>query len=230
MTPDPRGFEDGPNLMPYVHNNPLLEIDLYGEYAYFEQAKHYTSRFGRAAFDFAFPGASAAYRLPAGSPLWQKSALTLWGGLEFGLTLNPLAKGAFTLGERAIIQVAKSAFSRQAERQMVRSAEKTAAVAAERQIAQRTAQTAANIEEKLVKNEVNQYTKSNLKLGQQMHKSYKADLHNPGLSLEKEFHLPSGRRIDFVDFNKGIIYELKPNNPKAILAGQRGCATTPVFL
>ena len=136
VTKDQRGFEDGPNLYAYVHNNPLLEIDLYGEYAYFEQAKYHASRFGRAAFDFAYPCASAAHRLPPETPLWQKSALTILGGVEFGLTLNPLAKGAFTLGERAIIQVAKSAFSRQAERQMVRTAGKIVGIAAESQVSQ----------------------------------------------------------------------------------------------
>ena len=31
--------------------------------------------------------------------------------------------------------------------------------------------------------------------------------------------LPSGRRIDFLDVEKGIIYELKPNNPRAIREG-----------
>jgi RHS repeat-associated protein len=30
ITQDPQGFEDGPNLYAYVHNNPLTEIDLYG--------------------------------------------------------------------------------------------------------------------------------------------------------------------------------------------------------
>ncbi len=29
-TPDPRGFEDGPNLYAYVHNSPLTHIDIYG--------------------------------------------------------------------------------------------------------------------------------------------------------------------------------------------------------
>jgi hypothetical protein len=39
-----------------------------------------------------------------------------------------------------------------------------------------------------------QYTKSSLQLGQQMHKSYKL-----GAEGIKEFRLPSGRRIDFLD-------------------------------
>lgn len=54
-----------------------------------------------------------------------------------------------------------------------------------------------------------------------MHKAYKADLHNPARGLFKEFVLPSGKRIDFLDMKNGIIYELKPNNPRAIAAGQK---------
>jgi len=30
LTPDPRGFDDGPNLYAYVHNSPLTHIDEYG--------------------------------------------------------------------------------------------------------------------------------------------------------------------------------------------------------
>jgi hypothetical protein len=64
------------------------------------------------------------------------------------------------------------------------------------------------------------YTKSSLQLGQQMHKAYKAGLHNPAKQMFKEYVLPSGRRIDFLDASKGIIYELKPFNPRAMKAGQ----------
>jgi hypothetical protein len=64
------------------------------------------------------------------------------------------------------------------------------------------------------------YTRSSLQLGQQMHKVYKAGLHNPAKQMFKEYVLPSGRRIDFLDASKGIIYELKPFNPRAMKAGQ----------
>lgn len=33
--------------------------------------------------------------------------------------------------------------------------------------------------------------------------------------------MPSGTRIDFLDIEEGIIYELKPNNPRAILQGHK---------
>ena len=61
-----------------------------------------------------------------------------------------------------------------------------------------------------------QYTKSSLNLGQKMHKSYKV-----GVEGIKEFRLPSGRRIDFLDINNRTIYELKPFNPRAMQQGQR---------
>ena len=64
-----------------------------------------------------------------------------------------------------------------------------------------------------------QFTKSSLKIGQQMHKAYKANLHNPAKRLYKEFTGVKGIRPDFVDMNKRIIYELKPNNPRQIKAG-----------
>ncbi|MFC7526755.1 DUF6443 domain-containing protein [Parapedobacter sp. GCM10030251] len=60
-----------------------------------------------------------------------------------------------------------------------------------------------------------QFTKSSLQLGQQMHKAYHAG------KVGKEFRLLSGKRIDYLDVENGIIYELKPNNPRAILQGQK---------
>jgi RHS repeat-associated protein len=65
-----------------------------------------------------------------------------------------------------------------------------------------------------------EFTKSSLKLGQEMHKAYKIDVAN-GVSKIKEFRLPSGKRIDFLDIENGIIYELKPNNPRSILGGNK---------
>jgi hypothetical protein len=65
-----------------------------------------------------------------------------------------------------------------------------------------------------------QYTKSNLRLGQQIHKSYKAAIADK-INLRKEYKLPSGRKIDFLDRANGKVYELKPNNPRAIKAGMK---------
>ncbi|HEY8780098.1 MAG TPA: hypothetical protein VIM16_00640 [Mucilaginibacter sp.] len=55
-------------------------------------------------------------------------------------------------------------------------------------------------------------------LGRAMHTAYKADEVLPGVRM-KEFTLPNGLRVDFIDLEKKIIYELKPNNPRAIKAG-----------
>jgi hypothetical protein len=58
------------------------------------------------------------------------------------------------------------------------------------------------------------------KLGRLMHNAYKAGMADR-INTFKEFILPSGRRIDFLDFKNGIIYELKPNNPRAIKMGYK---------
>ena len=56
--------------------------------------------------------------------------------------------------------------------------------------------------------------------GQQMHKEYKADVAN-GVDRIKEFRLPSGDRIDFLDIQKDVllIHELKPDNKRQIRQG-----------
>ncbi|AFD06620.1 DUF6443 domain-containing protein [Solitalea canadensis] len=61
------------------------------------------------------------------------------------------------------------------------------------------------------------------RLGQLMHKAYKAADVLEGVRI-KEFRLPSGKRIDFIDFENKIIYELKPNNPRAIKEGYKQLA------
>ena len=58
------------------------------------------------------------------------------------------------------------------------------------------------------------------RLGQQMHKAYKAGDVLDGVRI-KEYMLPSRKRIDFIDLEKKIIYELKPNNPRAIKQGDK---------
>ena len=64
-----------------------------------------------------------------------------------------------------------------------------------------------------------QFTKSSLKMGRDIHKLYKADLHDPTKGLFKEFRDIKGIRPDFVDFNTKTIYELKPYNPANIKLG-----------
>ena len=63
------------------------------------------------------------------------------------------------------------------------------------------------------------YTKSNLRLGREMHQAYKVEFH--GLTGKKKYKLPNKKRIDFLDINNKIIYELKPHNPRSIKQGLR---------
>ena len=63
------------------------------------------------------------------------------------------------------------------------------------------------------------YTKSSLELGKKVHKEYKAkDINDT--SKFKEYVLPSGKRVDFIDFDTKTVYELKPNNPNQIKKGK----------
>ena len=55
-------------------------------------------------------------------------------------------------------------------------------------------------------------------MGKAIHKAYRADEVLDGVRM-KEFTLPNGMRVDFIDLENKIIYELKPNNPRAIKAG-----------
>ena len=64
------------------------------------------------------------------------------------------------------------------------------------------------------------YTKSSLKLGREVHKEYKVDSVNNATTF-KEYTLPSGKRVDFIDFETKTIYELKPHNPNQISAGTK---------
>lgn len=66
-----------------------------------------------------------------------------------------------------------------------------------------------------------EYTKSNMKLGREMHTSYKLADHDPDLLRFKEFTRVKGVRPDFVDFGTKTIYELKPFNPRQINLGTK---------
>ena len=66
----------------------------------------------------------------------------------------------------------------------------------------------------------NGYTKSNFKLGQDVHKEYKQN-EVDALVKFKEYRLPSKKRIDFIDFETKTIYELKPYNPNQIKKGNK---------
>ena len=64
------------------------------------------------------------------------------------------------------------------------------------------------------------YTKSSLELGKKVHNEYKAkDVNN--VTKFKEYVLPSGKRVDYIDFETKTVYELKPNNPNQIKKGTK---------
>jgi RHS repeat-associated protein len=67
---------------------------------------------------------------------------------------------------------------------------------------------------------VNGFTKSSLKIGQEMHNAYKLGDRIDGVAIKEYGKIP-GIRPDFVDLNTRTIYELKPNNPRAIKAGEK---------
>ena len=66
------------------------------------------------------------------------------------------------------------------------------------------------------------YTKSSLARGRAEHNIYRA-AENDQISGFKEYTFENGRRADFISINRntgaGVIFELKPNNPRSITAG-----------
>ena len=67
------------------------------------------------------------------------------------------------------------------------------------------------------------YTKSSLDLGKKVHKEYMSDVADD-VNKIKEYVLPSGKRVDFIDFENKSVYELKPNNPNQIRKGTKQLA------
>ena len=64
------------------------------------------------------------------------------------------------------------------------------------------------------------YTKSSVKQGIEIHKSYRTNKLIKGF-YEKGYRGISGIKPDYVDFKKHSIYELKPYNPHSIRKGIR---------
>jgi len=68
--------------------------------------------------------------------------------------------------------------------------------------------------------DVSTFTRSNMQLGQEMHRAYKI-AEEDKITTFREFRDVPGVRPDFVDFNTNTIYELKPFNPRAMQQGMR---------
>lgn len=64
----------------------------------------------------------------------------------------------------------------------------------------------------------NPVVRAALQYGKQMHAEYKAAEAN-GSTFVKEFRFANGLRADAVDFTTNTIYELKPNNARAVNQG-----------
>ena len=69
----------------------------------------------------------------------------------------------------------------------------------------------------------NGHTRSSLELGKKVHKEYRLN-EADDINRFKETPFPSGKRPDFYDIEKKVIYELKPNNPKQIAKGRKQLA------
>ncbi len=232
LTPDPLGFADGPNLYTFVHNQPFAYIDPDGQFAFLiplavSLALSYCAP-PAAVFLAECTGCVAAASFVTGladgynwscpdtsycvdpTSSWAKCAgVAIGGALSLVDVPRKGLTKAVTYAAASPIAAGMAAKAGSTVAHACSSYSRTAAT-------QTTLKTAEVAERYVVKNGV-QYTKSNLQLGQKMHNSYKSGLNNGG----KEFRLPSGRRIDYLDINNATIYELKPFNPRAMQQGQR---------
>jgi len=68
----------------------------------------------------------------------------------------------------------------------------------------------------VLKGSRNQKVAESAARGRQVHKDW-----NYGSGFEKEFTLPSGKRVDAINFETKTVVELKPNNPRAIGRGEK---------
>ncbi len=79
-----------------------------------------------------------------------------------------------------------------------------------------TSEIAEESTSKALRGSQNPNTYNSAKKGREMHKNW-----DYGEGIEKEVSLGKGNRADAIDFENHIIYELKPNNPRAIARGNK---------
>ena len=239
LTPDPLGFSASQNLYAFVQNDPLTHIDEYGLYSVPISYLNPSERFA----SFAYQPIKATVLNSWNSPQFQ-------GALQMGFGLGEATGGAaYTVATGGVGGLAGGGFmffrgldnvytgARQiisnkwmdsGKSQLLQACgiPRNFAEGIDTALSFGSPKNASRVGSSFLgglfgkSEEVIQYTKSNLRLGQQMHKSYKA-----GETIlnkkTKEFVLPSGRKIDFLDRVNGKVYELKPNNPRAIREGQK---------
>lgn len=131
ITTDPNGFEDGPNLYAYVKNCPHQAIDLYGEWAFWQNFK--TSML--KTFEFNFPFTYDLCNLPADAPSWQYALLASGTVLEIASVAFPPARGVLPLAERSIYQIVKYAANRTANNTLLKQSGKASVIALEKKVA-----------------------------------------------------------------------------------------------
>ncbi len=250
ITPDPLGFADGPNIYAYVHNNPLARVDFYGlfeydEYNDFDGAGLYgmleatfrtTVDFGSFA-GYCIGGKDAYHYIQnwhntldemrdryanavatGGTVSAQEMHQAIAAGMFARETLD-LSRMGFNLSSLALKNASttlnliskETKLYKNAAKQSIKEASKT-----------EITKEFINDVERLVATDKTglMATKSTISKGNQIHKAYKINDSN-GVSRLKEHRLPSGKRVDFLDRENGIIYELKPNNPNGIRTGKK---------
>lgn len=249
ITPDPAGFADGPNLYAYTHNRPLVYIDPDGRLVWFLAPMVFSMALEAclpAAVAIAEPyvGVSVTSLLVGfvkGSNGDVAEAFScggdaVAGGIGFALGMATNIRGAITKGVSKAGTAAASYFFEKAAREATGVVAENLAKKGAKQLSYNVwkgsnqASIATQFQKSIYSTErqvatqsisapalqYKPYTKSNLQLGREMHREYK--LNAAGL---KEFRLPSGKRIDFLDPINNTIYELKPNNPRAIRLGEK---------
>lgn len=240
LTPDPAGFVDGMNLYAFVDNEPLMHLDKYGLWLEKrEPGSFHSPQFVRdwgESFDRSiktpllntwnnpqFQGA-----LQMGFGLSQAIGGATYtaatgglggiagGGLFFFRGLDDMYTGVRQILSNQRVDSGKSQLLQAwgASRSFAEGVDTILSFGSPKN-AFRTMSLLGKTEEMVQK-----WTTSNLRIGQQVHRSYKAAIADK-INLRKEYKLPSGRRIDFLDRVNGKVYELKPNNPRAIKAGMK---------
>ncbi|MBS0621233.1 MAG: DUF687 family protein [Verrucomicrobia bacterium] len=102
ITPDPQGFSDGPNLYAFVHNAPLLRVDLYGLETWADVALD-LKRWNTKSTDFVRKSsAERPQALPrTAAPSWKDTALQMPIGGILGPKLGQKSR-TFEVGERTV--------------------------------------------------------------------------------------------------------------------------------